>query len=199
MNCESPSGCLHGRQSLWLLARELLVAVAVLALAPGLPWAASLTGTWQGRGEEKVCGNTAIRPVEVTLRLTQVAETRDAFSPIANDPLIEANQNIKGDFEITGSLQGSAEGGNFVAALDNRGNLNGRVFRTHGPGQPPLSGVTTLLDWVFDVKMTASGGLFSYKKLSGTFSRPWQCRAVPGSSRTEPNLDVITVELTRQR
>lgn len=158
----------------------------------------SVTGTWKGEGEEIVCGEKLSQPVDVTLNLTQLGAVRDASSPAATDPLLEANQNIKGELDEAGSPRMPSEHGEFVGALDNAGNLNGKVIRAPEAGKPVQVGISRLLVWVFDAKLTASGGLFSYKKISGTFTRTWQCPIAPGSTQTAPSSDVINVELTRQ-
>jgi hypothetical protein len=185
------------RKTLVILER-LLLALALLVMMTGF-LGASLSGTWEGTGEEIVCGQKASRPIVVTLNLTQLAEVRDANSPAATDALLEDNQNVKGELDAVGSDETPEEHGQFVGSLDNAGNLNGRIMRARKPGEPPLRGVSTLLGWDFDVKMAAISGFFRYRKLSGTFTRSWQCPVAPGSSKTELSSDVINVELTRQQ
>jgi len=183
------------RETLIILKR-LLLALVLLVMMTGF-LGESLSGTWKGTGEEIVCGEKASRPVDVTLNLTQLAAVRDANSPAATDPLLEDNQNVKGELDAVGSDKTPEEHGQFVGSLDNAGNLNGRIMRARKPGEPPLRGVSTLLAWDFDVKMAAISGLFRYKKLSGTFTRSWQCPVAPGSPKTELSSDVINFELTR--
>ena len=185
------------RETLIVLER-LLLAVVLLVITTGF-LGESLSGAWKGSGEEIVCGEKASRPIDVTLNLTQLAAVRDANSPAATDPLLEDNQNVKGELDAVGSDKTPEEHGQFVGSLDNAGNLNGRIMRGRKPGEPPLRGVSTLLAWDFDVKMAATSGLFRYKKLSGTFTRSWQCPVAPGSPKTELSSDVINVELTRQQ
>jgi len=185
------------RKTLTVLER-LLLALVLLVITTGF-LGASLSGTWKGTGEEIVCGEKASRPIDVTLNLAQLAAVRDANSPAATDPLLEDNQNVKGELDAVGSDKTPEEHGQFVGSLDNAGYLNGRIMRARKPGEPPLRGVSTLLAWDFDVKMVATSGFFSYKKLSGTFTRSWQCPVVPGSHKTELSSDVINVELTRQQ
>jgi hypothetical protein len=180
------------------LVKNLFLPVAVLILMTGF-LGESLSGTWRGTGEEIVCGEKASRPIDVTLNLTQLAPVRDANSPAATDPLLEDNQNVKGELDAVGSDKTPEEHGQFVGSLDNAGNLNGRIMRARKPGEPPLRGVSTLLAWDFEVQMAATSGFFRYKKLSGTFTRSWQCPVAPGSPKTELSSDVINVELTRQQ
>jgi len=187
-----------GLRKVLRVVERLLLALALLVITTGFP-GESLSGTWKGTGEEIVCGEKASRPIDVTLNLTQLAAVRDANSPVATDPLLEDNQNVKGELDAVGSDKTPDEHGQFVGSLDNAGNLNGRIIRARKPGEPPLRGVSTLLAWDFDVKMAATSGLFRYKKLSGTFTRSWQCPAAPGSPKTELSSDVINVELTRQQ
>ncbi len=185
------------RKTLIVLERLLLTLVLLVVVTGFL--GASLSGTWKGTGEEIVCGQKTSRPIDVTLNLTQLAAVRDANSPAATDPLLEDNQNVKGELDAVGSDKTPEEHGQFVGSLDNAGNLNGRIMRARKPGQPPLRGVSTLLAWDFDVKMAATSGFFGYKKLSATFTRSWQCPVAPGSPKTELSSDVINVELTRQQ
>jgi hypothetical protein len=185
------------RKTLLILER-LLLALVLLVMMTGF-LGASLSGTWKGTGEEIVCGEKASRPIDVTLNLTQLAAVRDANSPAATDPLLEDNQNVKGELDAVGSDKTPEEHGQFVGSLDNAGYLNGRIMRARKPGEPPLRGVSTLLAWDFDVKIAVTRGFFSYKKLSGTFTRSWQCPVAPRSPKTELSSDVINVELTRQQ
>jgi hypothetical protein len=185
------------RKTLIILER-LVLTLVLLVMTTGF-LGESLSGTWKGTGEEIVCGEKASRPIDVTLNLTQLAAVRDANSPAATDPLLEDNQNVKGELDAVGSDKTPEEHGQFVGSLDNAGYLNGRIMRARKPGEPPLRGVSTLLAWDFDVKMAATGGFFRYKKLSGTFTRSWQCPVAPGSPKTELSSDVINVELTRQQ
>lgn len=184
------------RKTLTVLERLLLALVLFVTTTGFL--GASLSGTWKGTGEEIVCGEKASRPIDVTLNLTQLAAVRDANSPAATDPLLEDNQNVKGEIDMAGSDRTPAEHGQFVGSLDSAGNLNGRIMRARKSGEPPLRGVSTLLAWDFDVEITVSGGFIHYKKLSATFTRSWQCPIVPGAPRTELSSDVINVDLTRQ-
>src|SRR5260370_8460432 len=176
-----------------IILERLLLPLVLLVMMTGF-LGASLSGTWKGAGEEIVCGKKTSRPIDVTLNLTQLAAVRDANSPAATDPLLEDNQNVKGELDAVGSDKTPEEHGQFVGSLDNAGNLNGRVMRARKPGQPPLRGVSTLLAWDFDVKMAATSGFFGYKKLSATFPRSWQFPLPPGSPKTQLTSDVITVE-----
>ena len=185
------------RKTLTTLER-LLLALVLLVMTTGF-LGASLSGTWKGTGEEIVCGEKASRPIDVTLNLTQLAAVRDANSPAATDPLLEDNQNVKGELDMVGSDKTPEEHGQFVGSLDSAGNLNGRIMRARKPGEPPLRGVSTLLAWDFEVKMTVTSGFIHYKKLSATFTRSWQCPVVPGAPKTELSSDVINVELARQQ
>jgi hypothetical protein len=181
-----------------IILERLLLALVLLVMMTGF-LGASLSGTWKGTGEEIVCGEKESRPIDVTLNLTQLAAVRDANSPAATDPLLEDNQNVKGELDAVGSDKTPDVHGQFVGSLDNAGYLNGRIMRVRKPGEPPLRGVSTLLAWDFDVKMTVISGFIHYKKLSGTLTRSWQCPVAPESLKTELSSDVINVELTRQQ
>lgn len=174
---------------------RLLLALAVLFLTTGF-LGASVSGTWNGQGTETVCGEQVSQPIAITFTLSQTAAAIDPTSPGGRLGIFQGN--LTGTLDEVGGYRTPSEHGNFLGALDKSGALNGQVYRARKAGESNF-GLNPLTVELFSVKMIATGGFFSYDKISGTMTRPWSCRVAPGSYQTKPGKDVISVDLTRKK